>query len=145
MGFVRPLNIRLLNLACCGVEAAVGIESWRDCAGQVAPPGGEPLSVLVIAGTITVAGAPAVTAAVAELPDEAVIVLYGACSVSGGPYWDSPVVVPGLDAMGAAAGVERVDVPGCPPTAGALVEVLTELARGAEGGFDHRGLVVVGT
>jgi len=143
VGSVRPLDIRLVNLACCGVEASAGIESWRGSAVGLVPPGGEPLSVLVIAGTITMAGVPVVAAAVDELPDGAVVVSFGACSVSGGPYWDSPVVVPGLDAVPAVSGVERVDVPGCPPTAGALVEVLAGLARGGERDFDQRGLTVV--
>ncbi len=58
------------------------------------------------------------------------VVSFGACSNTGGPYWDSYAVTKGVDQ------VVPVDVyvPGCPPRPEALVDALHQLAgRVAEG------------
>jgi NADH-quinone oxidoreductase subunit B len=68
--------------------------------------------VLVVAGTVTRALASTVLAAYQALPEPRVVVAFGACAISGGPYWDSYSVLPG------AGEIVPVDlrVPGCPPS-----------------------------
>jgi NADH-quinone oxidoreductase subunit B len=67
--------------------------------------------ILVIAGTVTHALVPTVKSAYEALQEPKVVVAFGACAISGGPYWDSYSVVSG------AHEVIPVDiqVPGCPP------------------------------
>jgi NADH-quinone oxidoreductase subunit B len=110
------------GLACCALEysAAAAVQrAWDDLGAEAVTQG--PYEVLVVAGTVTEALLPVVRSAVAGLGPRRAIVSFGACSTSGGPYWDSYAVVPGLDAAGI-----RVDVhvPGCPPAPAALIEAL---------------------
>ena len=79
-------------------------------------------TVLLVSGTVTYALAPAVRGAweraAAEGPVR--VLAFGACATGGGPYWDAPTVVPGVDSL---IPVERY-VPGCPPGPDALVAAL---------------------
>lgn len=144
------LDIRLLSLACCGSEAAGAVRSWRSQAQSALASGSTTsliIPVLVIAGTITQPMAASVLRAIAELPPTGRVIVFGACAASGGPYWDSPVVMEGLRSMvlggagggvlGGAAGADArlrslveqaVVVPGCPPTGLALANALAAVA-----------------
>lgn len=121
----RPdVGVRILNigLACCAVEVGSAITT-----GLLIPDDGSERaehSVLVISGTVTEALAPAVLAAWQSLPEPRSAVSFGACSNTGGPYWDAPTVVPGVDELIPVA----VYVPGCPPRPHALVAGLVHLA-----------------
>lgn len=122
--------VELLNLACCAIEAARGYADWcskvtnegsisvvrpgelglsaeRD-SGQLVSPA---LSILVVAGTVTHDQAPLVQQHYEALPEPRAVVAFGVCTISGGPYWDSYSVLPGIE------GIVPVDVmvPGCPP------------------------------
>jgi len=77
-------------------------------------------TVLLVSGTVTQALAPAVVTALEDLPPETEVVAFGACATSGGPYWDAPMVVPGVDRLVKV----RSYVPGCPPRPEALVNAL---------------------
>lgn len=78
--------------------------------------------ILVIAGTVTQALAPVVLQMYESLPQPRVVVAFGACAISGGPYWDSYSVMKG------ASQVVPVDVfvPGCPPTPQDLARALEQ-------------------
>ena len=114
-----------LGLACCAVEfgAAVarGLLVPAGESNAAASPGAA--SVLVISGTVTDALVPAVVAAWQALPEPRAAVSFGACSNSGGPYWDSYSVTKGVDQVIPV----HAYVPGCPPRPEALFDALVSL------------------
>jgi NADH-quinone oxidoreductase subunit B len=110
-----------IGLACCSLEIGAAVtagllEPVDDNRGEV--------SVLLVSGTVTDAMAPAVLAAWNALPEPKRAVSFGACANSGGPYWDAPTVLKGIDQV---IPIE-VYVPGCPPRPEALIAGLAELA-----------------
>lgn len=121
------LHVLDVALACCSLEfdAAAGARS----AALVEPPV-DGRTAVVVSGTVTDRLAPAVASivhAVRSRQDVApVVVAYGVCACSGGPYWDSYAVTKGVDVL---VGVD-VYVPGCPPTPAALREVIDAVAGG---------------
>jgi NADH-quinone oxidoreductase subunit B len=151
---VRRAEVWLLDLAlaCCSVEVAAALTTATlaadpastldpaaapdpaapdPAAGTEPVPVREPVGatgapVLVVAGTCTDALAPAVRAAYDALPAGTRVVSFGACACSGGPYWDSYSVVPGV---GDLVPVDLF-VPGCPPRPEALVSAVLDLAVG---------------
>jgi len=89
--------------------------------GGPGPGGGSsPVNVLVVAGTVTDKLAPLVLAAYRDLPEPRRVLSFGACSNSGGPYWDSYCVTKGVDQLIPV----DVYVPGCPPRPEALMHGL---------------------
>ena len=108
------VDVRYLNLACCGVEAG-SAAAQAETADLAEVPGP---TVVVVAGTVTRAAADEVAARIAAFPPPRMVVAYGVCTIAGGPYWDSYAVVPGIAA--------DVVVPGCPPRPGALREAVLE-------------------
>ena len=131
----RPvaLHVAELGLACCGIEVREA-RRLAEAAGAVRAPScddrtqaaDEPLHVLVVAGTVTVALAPVLRAAFDALPHPRAVLAFGACAATGGPYWDSYAVLPG------AHEVVPVDawVAGCPPRPADLVAGLAEVLGG---------------
>lgn len=132
------LHVLELGLACCGIEVRTARRMAAAAGGVVAEPAepggpvrpfapGEPaLHVLVVAGTVTARLAPALVAAHERLPEPRAVLAFGACTATGGPYWDSYAVIPG------AHEVVPVDVwvAGCPPRPQDLVAGLEEVLRG---------------
>lgn len=108
------MDLHLVNLACCGVEA--GSEAAMRASEALAQMPGP--DVVVVAGTVTAAAAQLVADRIAEIPEPRLIVAYGVCTITGGPYWDSYAVVPGIEA--------DVVVPGCPPRPEALAAAVME-------------------
>jgi NADH-quinone oxidoreductase subunit B len=111
-------------LACCTLEvhaaapvAAVPLPVIDDRA-QVA---------VVVSGTVTDRLAPAVAAIVDGCEQQAgrrpLLISFGACASSGGPYWDSYAVTKGVDQLLAVDAY----VPGCPPPPEALSAVLDQI------------------
>jgi NADH-quinone oxidoreductase subunit B len=123
----EELNVSVvsLGLACCAVEV-VAAAARPSAAGaaqlQSAGAAREPSEVLVVAGTVTDKLAPAVLGLYRQLEPEFVI-SFGACSNTGGPYWDSYSVTKGVDQLIPV----DVYVPGCPPHPEALLSALSGL------------------
>ena len=127
-----------VGLACCALEVGAAITSGllvlvdsqtsdRDTANPASP---RPASadgttwLLLIAGTVTDALAPAVLRAWESLPEPRRAMSFGACANTGGPYWDAPTVTKGVDQLIDVS----VYVPGCPPRPEALIAGLRALA-----------------
>ena len=112
-------------MACCSIEvdAAVAL-------GLLVPTAQDPVTgpaVLLVAGTVTRALAPALMALREQLPGGSPVLAFGACATSGGPYWDAPEVIAGAGELFPV----DVYVPGCPPSPHALVAALLERAEAA--------------
>lgn len=118
------VHVRDLGLACCAVEFAAAIgRGLLVPVEQGDAPAQASAHVLVVSGTVTDALAPRVAAAWEALPEPRAAVSFGACSNSGGPYWDSYAVTKGVDQVIPVS----TYVPGCPPRPEALVDALVSL------------------
>jgi NADH-quinone oxidoreductase subunit B len=130
------------GLACCAVECAAALTRvsgggpGRDEAGPCraglegagpdgAAAGPARLNVFIVAGTVTDKLAPLVLRAYQKVPGPKRVMSFGACSNSGGPYWDSYCVTKGVDQIIPV----DVYVPGCPPRPEALLHGLDVLAQ----------------
>ena len=92
-------------------------------------------NVFVVAGTVTDKLAPLVVQAYERVPAPKSVLSFGACSNSGGPYWDSYCVTKGVDQIIPV----DVYVPGCPPRPEALLHALDVLARQLPGAGNVAG------
>ncbi|MGE5131435.1 MAG: NADH-quinone oxidoreductase subunit B [Gemmatimonadota bacterium] len=116
------------GLACCAVECAAALRRLAAGPQQAPGPDGQ-VNVLLVAGTVTDKLAPLVLRAYQDLPGPRQVISFGACSNSGGPYWDSYCVTKGVDQFVPV----DVYVPGCPPRPEALLHGLGLLASGQQG------------
>lgn len=121
-----------LGLACCGVEVMAALSgrggSGDDALrrlGVVPARGPERAHVLIVSGTVTDVMLPAVVATYERMPEPRYVLSVGACSNTGGPYWDSYSVTKGIDQVLPV----HVAVPGCPPRPEALLDGLAALHR----------------
>ena len=115
------LHVLDVALACCSLEFDAAVPGAATA--TIEPPT-DGRTAVVISGTVTDRLAPAVASVVdavrARQAVAPVVVAYGVCACSGGPYWDSYAVTKGVDTLVPV----DVHVPGCPPTPAALREVL---------------------
>ncbi len=123
-GGEHSLRIFDAGLACCAVEVAAALRQRRAALRHAGDDAG-PLHVFVVAGTVTDKLAPLVLRAYRDTPEPRRVLSFGACSNSGGPYWDSYCVTKGVDQFIPV----DVYVPGCPPRPEALLRGLRLLLR----------------
>ena len=106
------VSVLQAGLACCGVESSsvdLVANAWNQT--ESVSKLSVAQHILVIAGTVTHALAPTVKSAYDALQEPKVVVAFGACAISGGPYWDSYSVVSGAHNLVPI----DIQVPGCPP------------------------------
>ncbi|HCQ70853.1 MAG: NADH-quinone oxidoreductase subunit B [Alphaproteobacteria bacterium] len=115
------------GLACCAVEMIHSYMSRYDLDrfGIIPRPSPRQSDVMIVAGTLTNKMAPALRKVYDQMPEPRWVVSMGSCANGGGYYHYSYSVVRGCDR------VVPVDiyVPGCPPTAEALVYGLLQLQK----------------
>ena len=128
LGWGRRYSLWVFNfgLACCAIEFIAASMARHDFIRLgVIPfaPGPRQADLMVVSGTVTDKMAPAVRRLYDQMPEPKYVISFGACSNSGGPYWDSYCVTKGVDQ------VIPVDVyvPGCPPRPEALLQGIIKL------------------
>jgi NADH dehydrogenase (ubiquinone) Fe-S protein 7 len=125
------LHSMTFGLACCGVEMMQGHMSRYDYDrfGIVMRASPRQSDVMVVAGTLTNKMAPALRKLYDQMPEPRWVVSMGSCANGGGYYHYSYATVRGVDR------VVPVDVyiPGCPPTAEALLYGLLRLQKKVKG------------
>jgi NADH-quinone oxidoreductase subunit B len=121
------LHWMTFGLACCAVEMMHASMPRYDLDRFGVAPRASPRQsdVMIVAGTLTNKMAPALRKVYDQMPEPRYVISMGSCANGGGYYHYSYSVVRGCDR------VVPVDiyVPGCPPTAEALVYGVMQLQR----------------
>jgi NADH-quinone oxidoreductase subunit B len=115
------------GLACCAVEMmhAGAARFDLDRYGVIFRPSPRQSDVMIVAGTLVNKMAPALRRVYDQMPDPKWVISMGSCANGGGYYHYSYAVVRGCDR------IVPVDiyVPGCPPTAEALIHGILQLQK----------------
>lgn len=115
-----------LETACCSIEwgAVSGPRFDAERFGTLEAFGSlRQCDLIVVHGTVTRKMAPRLRMIYDQMPEPKWVIAMGACSITGGVYFDSYNVLPGVDQ------VVPVDVyvPGCPPRPEMLIDAIVLL------------------
>ena len=113
------------GLACCAIEmmATGGSRFDFDRFGTIFRASPRQSDVIVVAGTLTKKHAEFMRRLYDQMPDPKWVISMGVCATSGGPYYESYSVVPGVNHIVPV----DVYVPGCPPRPDALLFGIMQL------------------
>lgn len=115
------------GLACCAVEMMQAAASRYDMdrLGLVFRPSPRQSDVMIVAGTLCNKMAPALRKVYDQMAEPRYVISMGSCANGGGYYHYSYSVVRGCDRIVPV----DVYVPGCPPTAEALMYGILQLQK----------------
>jgi NADH dehydrogenase (ubiquinone) Fe-S protein 7 len=115
------------GLACCAVEMMHFFAGRYDAdrLGMIPRPSPRQSDLMIVAGTLTNKMAPALRKVYDQMPEPRWVISMGSCANGGGYYHYSYSVVRGCDRIVPV----DVYVPGCPPTAEALLYGIIQLQK----------------